>query len=357
MYKNLRKNKGITLVALVITIIILLILAGVAINSIIGEKNIIERAEESKQIQKKAEIIEQIKLRIMEEETKKILGENTKNIKQLLEEFGIVNIDKNGKIESITIEEENIKIRYYERENKNILDTPAIYTITYNANGGEQAPESQIKIEGEQLILSNIEPVREGYIFKGWSINPEATEGEYNKESIYTEDNNLNLYAVWRVEKIYLYNSGNPCSEITGGWTYVGHTASNITFASTYMKFGHFSTSNYNSCSGTLSTNNKIDLSEYSNLNLVWAGEGHGNGYGSVGLGAGVSTTFYANTNYAEKGNKIWTLLDQRTTINKTESKFDISSYTGENYVYFSNWGGYYNTEGATMTIYSIWLD
>lgn len=42
------KNKGITLIALVITIIVLLILAGISINMLSGENGILSRAVESK---------------------------------------------------------------------------------------------------------------------------------------------------------------------------------------------------------------------------------------------------------------------------------------------------------------------
>ena len=46
---NQNEEKGITLVALVITIIILIILAGISINTLIGENGIITKAKEAKQ--------------------------------------------------------------------------------------------------------------------------------------------------------------------------------------------------------------------------------------------------------------------------------------------------------------------
>lgn len=45
--KNVKQNKGITLVALVITIIILLILAGITINLTVGQRGILNRAQEA----------------------------------------------------------------------------------------------------------------------------------------------------------------------------------------------------------------------------------------------------------------------------------------------------------------------
>lgn len=47
MQKILKENKGITLVALVLTIIILLILAGVALSLVIGENGLIAKSKKS----------------------------------------------------------------------------------------------------------------------------------------------------------------------------------------------------------------------------------------------------------------------------------------------------------------------
>ena len=45
----MRKNKGITLIALVITIIVLLILATVSIATLIGENGILSQANKAKE--------------------------------------------------------------------------------------------------------------------------------------------------------------------------------------------------------------------------------------------------------------------------------------------------------------------
>ena len=43
----MKNNKGITLVALVVTIVVLLILAGVSINLVLGNNGIIAKAKEA----------------------------------------------------------------------------------------------------------------------------------------------------------------------------------------------------------------------------------------------------------------------------------------------------------------------
>ena len=49
MRKKLRINRGITLIALVITIIVLLILAGVSISMLTGQNGIITQAQRAKE--------------------------------------------------------------------------------------------------------------------------------------------------------------------------------------------------------------------------------------------------------------------------------------------------------------------
>ena len=58
----MKKQKGITLIALVITIIVMLILAGVTIGMVVGENGILKRAEDAAVISKRASIEETIQL-------------------------------------------------------------------------------------------------------------------------------------------------------------------------------------------------------------------------------------------------------------------------------------------------------
>ncbi len=64
--KKLTKNSGITLIALVITIIVLLILAGVTIMSVTGENGILSRSISAREETKKAQALEELKEKIME---------------------------------------------------------------------------------------------------------------------------------------------------------------------------------------------------------------------------------------------------------------------------------------------------
>ena len=75
----------------------------------------------------------------------------------------------------------------------------ASYKVTYNANGGSNAPSSQTKWYGEELKLSSTKPTRTGYIFKGWATSSTATSAKYpvGGSYTYTANESVTLYAVW----------------------------------------------------------------------------------------------------------------------------------------------------------------
>ena len=86
-------NKGITLIALVITIIVLLILAGVTIAALSGDNGILTRAKEAKEKTKQAQ----------EDEKQKL-----SNMENLLESYNLKNVNKADTNPAETIPENSI---------------------------------------------------------------------------------------------------------------------------------------------------------------------------------------------------------------------------------------------------------
>ena len=70
------KEKGVTLIALVITIIVLIILAGVAINALVGENGIITQAQRAKNDTEEGKKEEESGLLSLEEQINQALGES-----------------------------------------------------------------------------------------------------------------------------------------------------------------------------------------------------------------------------------------------------------------------------------------
>ena len=78
-----------------------------------------------------------------------------------------------------------------------LVDT---YTVTYNANGGANAPSSQSKIQNEDMTITSSIPNKTGHIFKGWASSKTATEAQYQPGGVYTKNTPITLYAVWEPE-------------------------------------------------------------------------------------------------------------------------------------------------------------
>ena len=85
-----KKNaRGITLIALVITIIVLLILAGVTINALSGENGIITKSKEAKIKTEKSRTIEKINLAILTAMTKGNGDIDNATLREELEKEGL----------------------------------------------------------------------------------------------------------------------------------------------------------------------------------------------------------------------------------------------------------------------------
>ena len=63
---KLKNKKGITLIALVVTVVVLIILAGVSINAVLGDNGIIKKANQAASVTKEAEVKEAINRTILE---------------------------------------------------------------------------------------------------------------------------------------------------------------------------------------------------------------------------------------------------------------------------------------------------
>ncbi len=84
--KKEKRNKGITLIALIVTIIVLLILAAVALNTLMGENGILSKASGAKDKTNYAQAKEDIDLAITETQARVIADENRNaNLKDVVE--------------------------------------------------------------------------------------------------------------------------------------------------------------------------------------------------------------------------------------------------------------------------------
>ena len=87
-YLTKKNARGITLIALVITIIVLLILAAVTISALSGDNGILKRATEAKQKTRRADALEKIRLAVMTATTNGVGEANLDDLKAELEKVG-----------------------------------------------------------------------------------------------------------------------------------------------------------------------------------------------------------------------------------------------------------------------------
>ena len=211
------KNSGITLIALVITIIVLLILAGVSINLAIGENGIIEQAQNANLKQKFAKYKEELELGMYGQIT--IAGEQMKNYIQSLKDE---DVDKfviiNGQLGYIGADET-------EKEIIESLDINAS-----NSGGGAEA------VEDIQNIVNKVITIKDSVTIPtdDSMATPEELVGIrlYDKNSengdrwkIVIDYNNLN-------QEIGRYGSGNYL--LKAGETY-NIQGENISFSKDYI--------------------------------------------------------------------------------------------------------------------------
>ncbi len=175
-----KEQKAITLITLIITIIVMLILAGVTINLTLGENGIFAKAKEAKIKMEIATIKEQIQMDILTER----LGNNGNiledKLKEILEGYG--ELSKEEKIEDKTLTTDQGK---HEIKVSDILDGEIV-------KGGGEDLERKIytiilNISPEISLSNEKNTIEEGKVYNT-SIN--VTEGYTIKELIVTMGGN-----------------------------------------------------------------------------------------------------------------------------------------------------------------------
>ena len=84
-------NKGITLIALVITIIVLLILAGVSIAMLTGQNGILTQASNSKEKTSAAEVAERVNMELNVQLSRAMAGESFNTAEDIVKNIGTLN--------------------------------------------------------------------------------------------------------------------------------------------------------------------------------------------------------------------------------------------------------------------------
>ena len=146
------------------------------------------------------------------------------------------------------------------------------WSVSYNANGGNGAPESQTKSYNKDLTLSEDVPTRTGYIFKGWSTSNTASTATYASGGTYSANEGATLYAVWELETYtitYDANGGNGAPESQTKFYGSALTLSDVVPSRVNYNFKGWSTSNTAS-TATYASGGTYSANEGATLYAVW---------------------------------------------------------------------------------------
>ena len=388
----MKSQKGITLIMLVAIIIILIILAGISINTLVGENGIITKAKEAKQNIILAGEAEGLQLNQLyyeletggeltedEESAKKdeIIALLQKQVEELQNQVSSLQTENEDLKQQIT--DLNTQIEELQTELESLRDQISQKDIEI-ADLRAQVSEKQGQIDNLQSQLDTLnsllsqtnataDKILVGYtaysggeLLTGTMVNRGAVSNSLNCGQSYTipagyhngsgkvtanslasqtsatatAADILSGKTAWvngklikgtktnSGEKLYLYQGGDECTNITGGWSSaLTKNANNMTLTSSYSWV-------------YASTNNQIDVSDYKYLcaDLATTMNNHGIA-GLTTTQATVSSQNYLISLYGTSRNIV---------------KVDITNVSESLY-------GLVGASACTATFYNIWLE
>ncbi len=172
------KNQGITITALIITIIILLILAGVTITGLTGENAIIKNAENASNLTEIRSLEEQIELAIIKAEEK----------------------HRNTKLENVIEELKNIKII----TNENQVDTITGKITTNNGYEIEGKLDDYVGITAKDIANEEDKSKYYGATVEGYTC--QNSEAVPIWKIFYADNENIYLIAGASIDSVYAPN-------------------------------------------------------------------------------------------------------------------------------------------------------
>ena len=182
--EQFKNQKGITLIALVVTIIVLIILAGIAISMTVGDNGIFTKAKEAKRLQITAEAKEKIGTEILAAQVEAI-GRNEEleqeQVEDIISKYGTLQDDKDTII---------LKDNGYEISLLDIYQGTTTSSGSYTENKAKiELLEGQVKRLQEQLdSMSATGDVKDKTIA---DLNEKVTTIENEKNELQNKANEL----------------------------------------------------------------------------------------------------------------------------------------------------------------------
>lgn len=394
MKKYIKNDNAITLVTLVVTIIVLLILAGISISMLTGDNGILTKAQQAKEEQKLGEALENIKLELQSAQTE-IISQSQKvnfyNVGTILENKGYVCEYTSSPIASLDpiaytnfsymkVSKDNFT--FVIDQNMKIVYKPEILIggssgSNSSTNSGLQTSEVITNVSLSGTAISNTEidvdfSVSESektYLSGFWIIcNGEVknlldSTKTTSKILDLIKNHNYEIYCIaldkygkvcqsekinistLNIDQFFLYNLGDSCTSVTNGWTLTRDSYSNFITESNSI---HAQRTGGSYGGWAISTNLPVNISSYKKLCCKYTAGANAYGDGlrlklhtskyTYQTGSATGATYYSDSFTYSQENGIFT--------------WDVSQITDGSY--YIGIGG----SGASDTyIYQMWFE
>ena len=213
---RIRETKGITLIALVVTIIILVILAGTTIATLMGDNGLIKRANVAKAQTEIASIKEEIQTEILGEQAGNSGNISDESLKEILEKYGTLSAEGEKLID------------------KTLTTTKGEYEIKVTEIFGgatvKDEPKEPVVADKSGATAPSLNKIAQK-TYVTWKLNEEGTEYEINDTqtkqpdnwydyekgqwaNIKTANNGLEAYWVWIPRYEYIVPTSTTATEI-----------------------------------------------------------------------------------------------------------------------------------------------
>lgn len=212
------------------------------------------------------------------------------------------------------------------------------YTVSYDANGGNNAPASQTKTTGNSITLTNATPSRSGYAFVTWATRPNGGGNQYAPGATYSRDADVTLYAIWKQNTFSVTYNANGGTGAPGKQT--GTSGEPLVVSSTTPKKNM--TLTYDANGGEVSETSKSLSATFKEWNVQKNGKGAGYAPGS-NLRSTEDVTLYAQWTDPKAGTLPTPIGDGMSfigwyTLPENGSRVTASTTITESMTLFAHW-------------------
>ena len=213
---KIKSTKGITLISLVVTIIILLILAGISIATLTGDNGLLNKANDAKIATEIASIKEEIQTDILGEQVGNEGNISDDILKEILEKYGVLSKEGEKLIDkTLTTTKGNHEIKVADIFNGTTVKDVPKNPIIADKSGAEYPNLN--KIAQKTYVTWDLNEARTEYVPNDTQITQPDNWYDYENgkwANIKTSQNGLEAYWVWIPRYEYIVPTSTTATKI-----------------------------------------------------------------------------------------------------------------------------------------------